>query len=117
VAILAGVPGLAVPAAIAGGIGALLWWQNSTDHWETWAYAWSLIPGFVGVGIILNGLLSGNVRSGLIGGGWLIIISLILFFIFGSFLGGLELFGAYWPILLIALGLLILVGPLLRSRS
>jgi hypothetical protein len=50
-------------------------------------------------------------------GPWLIIISLILFFIFGSFLGGLELFGAYWPILLIALGLLILVGPLLRSRS
>jgi hypothetical protein len=28
-------PGLFVPACIVGGIGALLYWQNATDNWET----------------------------------------------------------------------------------
>ncbi|MCL5996034.1 MAG: hypothetical protein M1546_08255 [Chloroflexi bacterium] len=116
-AVLAATPGLAVPATIVCGVGGLLWWQNVTGHWETWSFAWSLIPGFIGVGIILSGLLSGRVRESLIGGSWMVLISLILFFIFGSFLGGLELFGAYWPILLIGLGLLMLIGPLLRSRG
>ena len=110
-AVLAGVPELAVPAAIVGGIGGLLWWQNTTDNWESWAYAWTLIPGFVGVGIILSGLLGRRMRESLIGGGWLILISLILFLVFGSFLGGMDLLGAYWLLLLIGLGVLLLVGP------
>lgn len=76
-----------------------------------------LIPGFVGVGIILNGVLSGKVRSAITGGGWLIMISLIMFFVFGSFLGGMAVFGAYWPVLLIILGVFVLVRPLIRSRG
>jgi hypothetical protein len=116
-AVVGGTPGLAVPAAIVGGIGCLLWWQNATDSWESWSYAWALIPGFVGVGIIASGLLSGKLRSALTGGGWLILISLVLFFVFGSFLGGYEQFGAYWPVLLIGLGVLILIRPLFRGRN
>lgn len=116
-AVVGGVPGLAVPAAIIGGIGGLLWYQNATDSWDTWSYAWALIPGFVGVGIILSGILSGNIREALTGGGWLILISLVMFFIFGSFLGGFEQFGAYWPVLLIVLGVLILLRPLIRARN
>jgi hypothetical protein len=108
-------PGMAVPASIVAGIGCLLYWQNYTGNWESWAYAWALIPGFVGIGIILTGLLGGgNIRSALLGGGWLIFISLMLFFIFGSFLGGMDLFGVYWPVLLIVLGVLMLLRPLLR---
>ena len=117
VAVAANVPGLAIPAALVGGIGCLLWWQNATGNWESWAYAWALIPGFVGVGIILNGLLSGNLRNALTAGVWLIVISLVLFLIFGSFLGGQVLFGAYWPVLLIGLGILILLRPLFRPRG
>lgn len=116
-AVVGGVPGLAVPAAIIGGIGGLLWYQNATDSWDTWSYAWALIPGFVGVGIILSGILSGNIREALTGGGWLILISLVMFFIFGSFLGGFEQFGAYWPVLLIVLGVMILLRPLIRARN
>ena len=55
-------PGLAIPACIVGGIGGLLYWQNATGHWASWSYAWSLIPGFVGVGIILAGLMRGRPR-------------------------------------------------------
>ena len=108
--LLLGAPGMAVPACIVGGIGALLYWQNATGNWESWAYAWTLIPGFVGVGTILAGLLGeGKLRDALEGGFWLITISMVMFAIFGSFLGGMNLFGPYWPALLILLGLIILV--------
>jgi hypothetical protein len=117
VAVVSGASGLAIPGAIVGGIGGLLWWQNATNNWDSWAYAWALIPGFVGIGIILNGILGGRLRSALIGGGWLIVISLVLFFIFGAFLGNPMAFGAYWPILLIGVGMLILIRPLFRSRG
>lgn len=113
--LLTGAPGMAVPACIVGGIGLLLYWQNLTGAWSSWAYAWALIPGFVGVGVILTGLLGeGRLMDALEGGFWLIIISLILFAIFGSFLGGLNIFGAYWPVLLIVLGLLLLARSILR---
>jgi hypothetical protein len=116
IGLLANVPGMAVPACIVGGIGLLLYWQNATGYWESWAYAWALIPGFVGVGIILTGLLEGKPRSALEAGAWLIVISLILFAIFGSFLGGPAILGKYWPVLLILLGLLSLGRNLFRPR-
>jgi len=116
-ALIGGAPGMAVPATLVTGIGCLLWWQNATGNWDSWAYAWALIPGFVGVGIIVSGMLEGNMRGALTGGGWLIVISLVLFFIFGSFLGGLDQLGAYWPVLLIGLGVLILLRPLFRARN
>jgi len=116
IGLLTGVPGLAVPACIVGGIGGLLYWQNITGNWESWAYAWTLTPGFVGVGIVLSGLLGGETRQSLRGGGWLILISLVLFTVFGSFFGALGLMGDYWPVLLILLGLLVLARPLFRPR-
>jgi hypothetical protein len=51
-----GAAGMAVPAAIVGGIGGLLYWQNATGNWQSWAYAWTLIPGFVGAGTLVAGL-------------------------------------------------------------
>lgn len=110
-------PGWAVPACIVGGIGGLLYWQNLTGNWESWAYAWTLIPVFVGVGIILAGVLRGRVRDALIGGGWTIFSGLVMFSIFGSFLGGLEIVGQLWPLLLIAVGVIFLVQAFLRPRN
>src|SRR5512133_2220215 len=69
--LLVGAPGMAIPASIVGGIGAILYWQNLTGNWESWAYIWALIPGFVGIGTILNGLLGGGrLRESLEGGFW-----------------------------------------------
>jgi hypothetical protein len=116
IGLLAGAPDMAVPACIVGGIGGLLYWQNTTGNWESWAYAWTLIPGFVGVGVILAGILKGQVRRGFSAGIGSIIVSLIMFAIFSSFLGGWQLFGAYWPVLLILLGLWILVRGLIWKR-
>jgi len=108
------VPALLIPACIVGGIGALLYWQNATGNWGSWAYAWTLIPGFAGVGVILSGLLNGD-RRAMIGGGWTIFNSLVLLAIFGSFLGGGDLV-KYWPVLLILLGVLLLGQSLFRRR-
>jgi hypothetical protein len=116
IGLLAGVPDMAVPACIVGGIGGILCWQNATDNWESWGYAWALIPGFVGVGIVLSGLFGGKARQSLRDGGNLILISLVLFIVFGALLGGPNLLGDYWPVLLILLGLWILIRPLFRSR-
>ena len=114
--LLVGAPGMAVPAVIVAGIGGILYYQNATGDWTSWSYLWTLIPGFVGVGVILAGLLGGDFRGSLTEGGGLIIISLILFFIFASIMGGWNLLGDYWPVLLILLGVWLLIRQLFRSR-
>ena len=114
--LLVGSPAMAVPACIVGGIGCILYYQNVTGDWASWAYAWALIPGFVGVGILLQGLIEGRFRHAMGEGINTIIVSLILFFIFGAFLGNFGL-GSYWPILLIILGVWMLIRPLLRRRN
>jgi len=108
-----GTASLAVPGMVIGGIGGLLYYQNLTGNWASWAYAWVLIPGFVGLGLILMGLLDGEQRSSIRGGVTLLIISLILFAIFGGFLAGFGILQQFWPLLLILAGILILV----RNRS
>lgn len=116
-ALVTWVPGLLVPACILGGIGGLLYWQNATGNWASWAYAWALIPGFVGVGVFFSSLLEGKPGEAVAGGGWLVLISLILFSIFGSFLGGPSLLGVYWPVLLILLGVIVLVQSFIGRGS
>lgn len=115
-ALLINAPGMAVPAMIVGGIGGILLWQNITDRWESWSYMWALIPGFVGVGIVLSGLISGEgiseaVRSGI----RLITISVVLFAIFGAFFGAFVFREPYWPFVLIILGLVLIVVSWWRS--
>ena len=115
-AALGGVPGLAVPACIIGGIGGLLYWQNMTENWESWSYAWTLIPGFVGLGIFIARLLGAETREGARGGLGLMFISLVLFLVFGSFFGAFGFIGPYWPVLLILLGALLFIRSLLGYR-
>ncbi len=114
VGLLAGEPGMAVPACIVGGIGGLLYYQNLTGNWGSWAYAWTLIPGFVGAGVILSGLLGNRPKRGLGDGLNLIIISLVLFLVFAAFLGGPNLFGPFWPVLIILLGVWLIIRPVFR---
>ena len=116
IGLLTGVPAMAVPACIVGGIGGLFYWQHITDNWESWGYAWTLIPGFVGVGIILSGLLGGRFRKALRDGVPVILVSVVLFAVFGSMFGALGVLGTYWPALLILLGVWLLVQNLFLRR-
>lgn len=117
IGLLTGQPDMAVPAFIVGGIGCLLYYQNSTGDWASWAYAWALIPGFAGLGTIVAGLLKGNSSRQIGEGLSMIVVSAILFAIFGSFLGGPNWLGPYWPVLLILAGLWVLFSGLLRRRK
>lgn len=116
--LLLGAPGMAVPACVVSGIGGILYWQNLTGNWESWSYVWALIPGFVGIGIIITGLLGprNKVRETVLSGLSTIAVSVALFLIFGSFFG-FSLLGDWWPVLLILLGLWSFVRVFLgRSR-
>lgn len=123
-ALVGGVPDLVIPAAIISGIGGILYYQNATDEWSTWAYAWALIPGFVGVGVFIAKTLKGQFKRAFRDGGSGIISSLIVFVVLGSIfqpiVGGPQVLfemRTFWPILLILLGLWMLVRPIFRRRQ
>ncbi len=116
IGLVVGAPRLAVPACIVAGIGGILYYQNLSGDWDSWSYMWTLIPGFVGVGNILAGILGGDFRRSLGHGLNLLLTSAVLFLIFAAFFGGLDLLGTYGPaILLILLGVWILARGLIRT--
>lgn len=116
IGLFTGSPGLAVPASIVAGIGGILYYQDLNNNYSSWSYMWTLIPGFVGVGTILAGLLGERTRSNLARGLRLLVISTVLFLAFGTFLGGLSILGKYGaPILVILLGVYILARGFMRG--
>jgi len=115
-AVLGAVGGLAVPGSILTGIGSILYYQNTTGDWESWAYIWALIPSFVGVGVILSGIIDRKFKNALSGGLVLILISAILLFAFGSAFGLDRSITKYWPLLLIVLGGVALVRAILSGK-
>lgn len=111
-----GAPGLAVPAAIVAGIGGILLYQETTGEWGSWSYMWTLIPGFVGVGVFLQGLLGENMSENLKHGLNLVTVSAVLFVVFATFFGKFTLLGSYGPALVvIGLGVYLLVRGLVRT--
>jgi hypothetical protein len=114
--LLTGNPGMAVPACFFAGVGGIFLYQSRTGDFASWAYLWTLIPGFVGVGTILEGLLGANTRKNLAHGLNLIAISAVLFLVFATFFGGLSILGDYGvAILLILLGIYVLIRGFVRS--
>jgi len=118
VGLLSGAPETTIGACVVAGIGGILYYQNLTGNWVSWAYAWTLIPGFTGVGMVISGILGSRVSHSISRGLNQIIASVILFLIFGSIFGpmfgGFSFLGPYWPLLLVAAGLLIIVRALVR---
>ena len=111
-ALLAGIGGLAIPGSIISTVGLILFYQNSTGDWESWSFVWALIPASVGLGIILMALIDGRLRESR-PGFWLLIVNLIIFVVFMAFFRqNSNLLLRYWPVLIIALGVLVLVQAL-----
>ena len=118
--------GLAIPGSIIGGLGLMLLYQNLTSNWESWAYGWTLIVMFVGVGIYIAGLY-GNVERQKRAGAAVMRTGFILFVIFGAFFEmifsmgrSLGLRGLLFPSLLILLGAYLIVrrlGRMSQSQS
>jgi uncharacterized integral membrane protein len=113
--LLVGAPEMAIPAVIVAGIGGILYYQNLSGNWASWSYMWALIPGFSGLGMLLGKLLGARgehtVRSALDTIG----TSLVMFVIFGAFFGAFRMLGNYWPLLLVAAGVLLGLRSLIRK--
>lgn len=116
IGLITGAPGMAVPASIVAGIGGILFYQDRVGDYSSWSYLWTLIPGFVGVGTILAGLLGENTSRNLASGLRMLVFSAVLFLVFGTFLGDLDFLGEYGvAIILILLGVFILARGFWRS--
>ncbi len=120
IGLLVGAPDMAIPACIVAGIGGILYYQNATNHWESWAYLWTLIPGFVGVGKILSGIIGGDFMACLREGLKLLLTCAIMFTIFATIFNAWTIFGsysAYVPIaLLFVLGIWLIVRGSMRQK-
>jgi hypothetical protein len=118
--------GLAIPGSIIGGIGLLLFIQNLTKGWESWAYGWTVILILVGLGIFIMGLYAGDIQrrqAGL----KVMKVGAILFVIFGGIFEmifsaarpyGIQQY--IFPVLLVLLGIYLVVtrsGWLPSKRS
>ena len=70
--------GLTIAGSIIMTIAAMLFAMDRTEHYEAWAYAWTLIPGAAGIGVLIHGSQAGDRRK-VRAGGRLILISLVMF--------------------------------------
>ncbi len=103
----AGLAALFIPGTIMIGLGVIFFYNTLTGDWGSWAYAWSLIPAFVGIGLILAtrfGQWQGDTARA---GTWMALGSAAVFSVLAMFFGS-RTFGAIGPILLIGLGVLLL---------
>jgi len=117
--------GLALLGSIVTMTGLLLLYQDETGHYESWAYAWTLVaPTALGIGLILHGWRAGRqdlMRSGGLTAGSGIVLFLLggIFFEVIIRISGREfdpLFRVLFPVLLIGLGLLLLAANALPAR-
>jgi hypothetical protein len=102
--------GLIYPGAVVTGTGAILFYQNFTGNWESWAYAWALYPLFVGVALSYEGYRR-NQPNNIATGRSMIMGGFIAFVIFGAFFE-LMIFNDNEQLLNIGLPLLLIGGGL-----
>lgn len=103
-----GLSGLFIPGAIMLMLGLIFFYNTFTGDWASWAYAWTLIPGGVGLGLWLGSWYGRWGRDSMVVGQWMLAISVLVFGLFGMLFGSqaLKIAG---PILLILGGLLLMV--------
>ena len=114
--------GFAIAGAIVTTVGAVLLYQDSNGHWESWAYAWALVgPAAAGLGMLLYGLLFRQrdlvpVGARLVGiGGALFVVGYWYFeSVFANGKAPLDL-GSWWPVVLVVAGIVALAVGYLRQ--
>jgi hypothetical protein len=102
--------------SIIAGVGLILAVFNATGTSEDWAYAWTLIPGALGAGLFVRGMVRREPRLVTLGArlavaGVILFVVLFVLFEFNSFgaLGGIGI-----PVLLLAAGALLLARTIAR---
>ncbi|MBN1964121.1 MAG: hypothetical protein JW910_05710 [Anaerolineae bacterium] len=117
---------LAIPGMLLAGTGGLLFIQNVTGHWDSWAYAWTLYGVFLGSGLVIMGRLLGETTIQSVGRGCMTagLIAFVGFaFLFELVIGiGSGIGAAGWALVLIAAGSFLLLRntagrPALSART
>lgn len=103
-ALLARVGGLMIPAVFLLGLGGIFTYQVNTGDWGSWAYIWTLMPGFAGLGMLLGGLFDRELAQARGVAVFLLGLSVVLFAVFGGFFGLEPSVLRYWPVVLILIG-------------
>jgi len=110
---------LAIPGSIITTIGLILFYQALTNQWETWSYAWALIPLSVGIGLWIFGKYS-DLPELCSSGRQTMNVGLILFVVFGVFFELLIGISGHnrnnellWPLALVALGIYLMLSRLI----
>ncbi len=109
--------GLAIPGSMFVILGLILLYQNTFDHWGSWAYMWALVaPGGVGVGLYIYGWWSDRLTLRQVGIA-LMVIGLAIFLVLGaafellaSMLGIITPGRFLWPVAMIVIGVALLFG-------
>lgn len=110
--------GLVIPGTILAAIGGILYYQNRSGDWESWAYVWPLVPASVGLGLALFGLLHGQKgKPSRKTGFYMFSISVAVFFIFWSMFTAALDFRLVWAVLMIAAGILLVLRTFSRSKN
>ena len=117
--------GMVIGGTVVTTVGLLLLYQDTTGHWESWAYAWALVgPAASGLGLVLWGVRSGDgrdVRNGM----WGLLAGLAMFAIGYLFFEGiigisgqrLPLPDWLLPAVVIAVGAVLLARGVTQRRE
>lgn len=115
--------GLMIGGAIVTTVGLLLLYQDQNAHYESWAYAWALIPSAAGLALVVHGLRVGAREKVSLGArmmaGFLTAFLIGAWYfetVFQTNRAPFDL-GDNWPIALIALGGLLLIVGLVRRPA
>ncbi len=117
--------GMVIGGTIVTTVGLVLFYQDQTGRWESWAYAWALVgPAASGLGLALWGVRSGSV-SDLRNGTWGLLGGLALFAVGFLFfegvigIGGERLALPEWllPVAVIGIGVVVLFRGMLERRE
>lgn len=115
--------GFAIAGSIVTTVGAILLYQQTSGNWESWAYAWALIPLAAGSGMSVYGLLTGH--RDIAGSGVRLAVVAGLLFLIGTWYfnavfetGRIPIdIGTWWPVVVLGLGLLVLGRALLMPPA
>lgn len=116
---------IVVGGTVVTAVGLVLLYQYTTDHWESWAYAWALVgPAASGLGLALWGIRTADLRDirngtwGMLGGLAMFTVGL-LFFEGLIGISGRRLPLPEWtlPAVVIAIGVVVLLRGLFQRRQ
>lgn len=115
--------GVTIAGSVVTTLGVMMLVMDRTETWNTWAFAWALIPLAAGVGLVLHGLRTDDQQR--VGAGLrLAAVSAALFLAGAWYFGTLfqtgnppiEL-GDAWPLVLVVIGVVVIAVSLLRRPT